>query len=124
MAPKPLCARCGEKPVARRMNKCCSPSCASLLRWEAMKQDGRATVFLARMKTVKLNRYTERVRVEAKREMEALGVPYGPATIKLYMRARHKGYHAGYMTAQQRVRLGLLKGANERPVSERLQSPT
>lgn len=101
---RPLCAWCGVVRVKLMKNECCDESCAASLRWERMKETGKIRTFEKASSEARQSSKFKRVQGEFEQLCKELNIEPTSAIRKLYIRARNRGYHNGFMTRHRRER--------------------
>src|SRR3989304_881895 len=95
---KPLCAWCKVYKVKLMKNECCSLSCGSALRWQRMKLSGKIRTFEKATLDAQRTAVSRRLQVDFLTACKELGIVPTPTIRKLFVRARNRGYHAGFAT--------------------------
>lgn len=123
---RPLCAWCGVVRVKLMKNECCDESCAAALRWQRMKESGKIRTFEKASFQAQRTALSQRLHADFIAACKDLGITPTPAIKKLFVRARNKGYHAGFATRDRRARYGKEKKyagySTELPSSERQEN--
>lgn len=99
-----LCQWCQKEQIKTKGYKTCSRSCGSSLRWFKMKNSGKLLIFHRLSEFAKKTKYCQRIKAECERHCKDLGIQFTNSILRLYTRARNRGYLNGYSTASRRRR--------------------